>query len=298
MKRFLAAFLCILCCLGLLPDAVYQASAVTKITWISPKSSFFGEPLTWGVNAADGLGPFQYRFLLYRNDQLIESTEFSEENSKTFLVDSLGDYSCVIVVNDIGFGNTVEFESTPVSVTNWPSRLITKVEAVNATALKITWTPVKGAQRYEVYRAQNKAGPYKLVKAMTAACLTNTYLSAGTQYYYKVRFLSAQGSWSPLSTYVTGVPVAKAVITSITAPSARRIRLAWAKAAGASGYQVLLSSSPAGPYRVVRTLPGTTVTFSGLKKRSRLYFQVRPYRKIYSTVYYGVPSKYRVALVK
>lgn len=298
VKRFLSVLLCALCFFALLQDSVSVAGAVTEINWTSPKAAYVGERLTWEVTGVRGMGPYEYRFLLYKDDQLVASAGFSDNSSADFLADGIGVYHCVVSVNDKGFCNVKDFQSAPVQVSAWPSVRITGVEAANGTALKITWTPVKDARRYELYRATNKAGPYKLVKATTALSVVNAYLTAGTRYYYKVRFLNARGTWSPLSACAAGVPIARPVIKSAVSPASGQARLVWSKVAGASGYQVLLSASPAGPYRVVGTLSGTAAGFSGLRKGSRLFFQVRPYRKVCAAAYYGPPSACRIVPIK
>ncbi len=272
MKKLISVFLCVLLLLGSFTVAIPEAKAVVGITYAFPKTAFVGETLIMNINIT-GFGPYEIVYDIYKDGVFQASSGIVSTTSWRHLAGSAGNYTCEITIKDLGFGDTRFFNDLPViKVIPWVTPKITKVENVSGTALKVTWAAVPGAVKYELYRATSKVGPYRLVKATTATGLTNAYLSAGTQYFYKVRYQTALGSWSPLSNFITGVPVAKAAITSLTSPASRQVKLVWAKTAGASGYQVLLSTAPAGPYRVVRTLPGTTVTFSGLKSRSRFYF--------------------------
>lgn len=66
------------------------------------------------------------------------------------------------------------------------------VKTTNAGSKKIqvTWGKVTGANGYEVYRSTSKAGSYQKVKTTTknaAVSFTNTKLTIGKTYYYKVR---------------------------------------------------------------------------------------------------------------
>ncbi len=52
---------------------------------------------------------------------------------------------------------------------------------------KLTWKPVSGAVKYEVYRATSKTGTYKRIKTTTKTTYTNGTAKADTTYYYKVK---------------------------------------------------------------------------------------------------------------
>lgn len=55
----------------------------------------------------------------------------------------------------------------------------------------VKWTAVDGAAKYEVYRASSKTGEYKLLKTTTGTSFTNTSVTAGNTYYYKVKAISS-----------------------------------------------------------------------------------------------------------
>ncbi len=56
-----------------------------------------------------------------------------------------------------------------------------------ATSVKVSWNTVAGATGYEVYRATASGGTYSLVKTTAWLNWTNTGLTTGRTYYYKVR---------------------------------------------------------------------------------------------------------------
>lgn len=58
---------------------------------------------------------------------------------------------------------------------------------------KIRWDTVAGAEKYYIYRATSKSGPYTHVKtAITARTYTDTTATAGKTYYYKVKAIHSK----------------------------------------------------------------------------------------------------------
>lgn len=70
------------------------------------------------------------------------------------------------------------------------SRPSIKATAKSSASIKITWSKVKNAQGYYIYRATSKDGTYKLVKTITSGSTTswtNSELKSNKSYYYKAR---------------------------------------------------------------------------------------------------------------
>ena len=85
---------------------------------------------------------------------------------------------------------------------------VTISSAVSAdyNAVKITWKKADYAKKYEVYRAASSNGTYKKVKTTTSTSYTDSGLTTGKKYYYKVRALNgtAKGAYSA---WKSAVPV-------------------------------------------------------------------------------------------
>ena len=80
-------------------------------------------------------------------------------------------------------------KSTAVVVTPVPGKV--KVTSINATnsGAALTWSAVIGASGYEIYRSESSKGTYRCIKTIKKKSkikYTNTGLSAGKSYYYKV----------------------------------------------------------------------------------------------------------------
>jgi fibronectin type 3 domain-containing protein len=73
--------------------------------------------------------------------------------------------------------------------------------------VSLTWTASAGAKFYNVYRgtAEGAEGTTPIAENVTSTSYTNTRLTKGTAYFYKVAAVNA-GGMSPLSNEATATP--------------------------------------------------------------------------------------------
>ena len=206
--------------------------------------------------------------------------------------------------NVIASANVTSSEFSPVSsgVPGNPTPVITSVESLSGTSLKVTWNKVAGATGYEVWRGTSNTVPFTRVKTTTALSFTNTYLKAGTRYAYRIRAYNLiEGEIVPssdLSAAKSGVPLAKPAIISATGISTTQVKLTWTKVNGATGYQVFRSATASGVYKSIKLTTALTFTAGGMQHAKTYYFKVRPYKKIYTSTYYGPLSAYKAGKTK
>ncbi len=62
-----------------------------------------------------------------------------------------------------------------------------KAGTCTTKSINLTWSPVSGASGYQLYRANARNGKYKLLKNVSSVAFMNTTVTAGTEYFYKVR---------------------------------------------------------------------------------------------------------------
>ncbi len=169
-----------------------------------------------------------------------------------------------------------------------------KAASAGYNSLKLTWKKVNGAKGYQVYRATSKNGTYSKVKTTTALSFTNTKLTTGKTYYYKVRAYKKVGSKTRYGAFstVTATYPAPAKTGEVKASSAGydSIKLTWSKAAGAKGYQVYRATSKSGKYTKVKTTTSLSYTNTGLTAGKTYYYKVRAYTKVGDTTRYGAFS--------
>ncbi len=162
---------------------------------------------------------------------------------------------------------------TPAKVT------ITAAKSVDYNAVKITWKKAKNAKQYQVYRATSKNGKYTKVKTTKSAYWTNTKLTTGKKYYYKVRAVngkktgkfSAVKSAAPTLKKPTNLKVAKQSYTSS--------KVTWSKVNGAKKYQIYRSTTnKSGSFRLIKTTSERTFENKNLTPGKKYYYKVRAYR--------------------
>ena len=63
-----------------------------------------------------------------------------------------------------------------------------------ATSIKISWNAVTGATGYAIYRSTSPTSGFTYIKTVTSASYTNTGLTTGTTYYYKIKAYTMVGT--------------------------------------------------------------------------------------------------------
>ena len=300
MKRTLTALLTALMLVTFLPLASPPALAEFDFDIVCSvqSSAYIGETIYWEIAQIEGgSGTYGYVLDVIKDGEPYSASGFQLSTYCLFFTFVLpGKYKLeATVIDQNNYIEKTRF-SHEITVTANPNK-ITKVEPVSATSLKITWNKVPGVMYYILYSSTNKIN-WSNLGFFSGTSYTDTNLTAGTRYYYKVRYKRVGVTFAWYSPAVAAVPMGKSSITAISTPAKGQVKLAWAKATGASGYQVLMATSASGAYKPVRQLTGTTVTLTGLKSGAALYFKVRPYRRVYATTCWGAFSAYRSVRVK
>jgi fibronectin type 3 domain-containing protein len=122
--------------------------------------------------------------------------------------------------------------------------------AASSTSITVSWDAVSGTMGYFVYRSTSSGGAYTKIttSAVTTTSYTDTELSGGTTYYYKVSATNSVGEGTQSTyTYATTSIAAPTGVTA-TATSSTSITVSWNTVIGASKYKIYRASASAGPY--------------------------------------------------
>ncbi|HSK68836.1 MAG TPA: fibronectin type III domain-containing protein [Candidatus Limnocylindria bacterium] len=303
MKKSLAAALCAALLLALLPAAVPPAQmAIAGIVYANVSSAYVGDTIHWLAYGAraENIGFYQLLYVFGNGDMLhYENFGGAPKLAMPFQPRFAGHYAAMHFASDTARDDTSFSPVVRVSLRPAPKNVT--VAPVNGTALKITWGAVPGAGGYEVWRSEFRAGPYALVRATTATSWSNTYLTPGNIYYYQVRSTNLitvplnEGSVPSgnFSAPVGSIPLGKAAIQSATATGTDRVKLVITPVPGASGYQILVSPTAGGTYKVLRKVSASTLTITGLTPNTAYYFKVQAYRTVSAGTFFGALSAYR-----
>jgi uncharacterized protein YfiM (DUF2279 family) len=308
MKKALALIAVLVFCVAFFP-AAEAAPAKPNVTVTVDKTTVaVGETVhvSWAVTGNYDLGPYGdiYGFWIVSYESDYTPDPVPATGSDSFTPEEPGTLTYVILVDwdDEIYDSYVEYASKTITVTKTPSATVAKPSGVKAASagydkIKLNWNPVSCAAGYQIYRATSKSGTYSKVTTITGGTkntYTNSGLTTGKTYYYKIRAYKKAGSSTIYGSYssVAGAKPVPAVPSGVKAASAgsNKIKLKWNPVSGATGYQIYRATSKSGTYIKVAAITGrtnNTYTNTGLTKGKTYYYKVRAYKKVGSSNVYG-----------
>ncbi len=171
-------------------------------------------------------------------------------------------------------GNVSEKSNIVNRVCDLPRTTVTLSNVASSGKIKVAWTKVDGAAKYQVYRATSKNGEYSLKKTTTSLSWTDTNTTAGKTYYYKVKAVhSNTNANSALTAYKSRTCDLKRPTVSITRSSGKP-KVSWAAVTGAKEYKIYRSTSKTGTYKVVKTTTSKSWKDTTAKKGKTYYYKV------------------------
>ncbi|WKA53940.1 S8 family serine peptidase [Planococcus shixiaomingii] len=172
-----------------------------------------------------------------------------------------------------------------------------KVATTAYNKLKVSWSQTAGAHGYEIYRSTSLSGTYsKVGTAASGSTLsyTNSSLTTGKTYYYKVRAyrtIDGKKVYGPYISIASGKPaVSNTASVKAAAGGYNKNKISWSPVSGASGYAVYQATSKNGAYRNIKMIGnGSTLTHTktGLTAGKTYYYKVRAYRTVNGKKYFG-----------
>ncbi len=221
-------------------------------------------------------GAKHYR--IYRSKTKTGGFSLIKSTSSTAYTDSSASagtawYYCIKTVSTDG---TVSDSSGKVSaIAKLPRPTVTLSNITQSGKIRVSWTAVEGAQKYEVYRATSKSGSYRLIKTTSATAMTNTSTTAGKKYYYQVKAIAENpDASSALSSAKSRTcKLAQPVITLTNAASGR-ITLSWEAIEGTTEYKVYRSTSSGSGYSRVKVTTATRYTDTTGTAGTTYYYKV------------------------
>lgn len=172
-----------------------------------------------------------------------------------------------------------------------------KISASAYNKLKLSWDKMPGVDGYEIRRSEKASGTYTKIADVTAVSYTDT-VTCGKTYYYKVVPYMQEGSakeYADAGNYIGGKTAPNVGnISSVSRSEYNKLKISYAKGAGATGYEIYRATSKNGSYTKVGTSTGTSYTDT-VKCGTTYYYKVRSYAKtdsgtVYSASYSNIVS--------
>lgn len=307
MKKQISVVLCAVLLLGLLPVFSFPANAVTRApTYVNvsvdTQFAYVGDSLTWIINVNPPDIVSQTRVIIRNNGIEYIWGNYTDSNIHTYTVLKAGTATAEAIGVDLADNVIASVISAETTVSLRPGPKILGIETLSGSSVRVSWEPVTGASGYYLWRSNAPAGPYVLRRTTTALTASDTYLTPGNKYYYKVSAYIQDGAakydMSELGGYKVAVPLGKATITSVKTDGAGRLKVTWAAVPGAARYIVYRGTSANGSYKKLGTTASLTHVSTGLTRGRNYFFKVKPYLMLGPSYYYGILSAYKVARAK
>lgn len=325
-----------------IPDQYYTGAAVTPAPVVKDGTKTLVKDIDYTVsyenNTAVGnaviviKGTGKYSFVITKNfkicyniglltadaipDQIYTGTELKPD-----VVIKNGTYTLINGIDyTLAYTNNTTIGTGIVTVTGKGNYLGTKIQAFNIIVpqvtnlvktgnkkmqITLTWTAIPGVDGYRIYKYDKVAGKYKYLKQLDGSAsnsYTDTGLTAGTQYRYRVRAfvkVNNEKKYGKYSTkYKTSTRLKK--VTLKVSAGTRKANLSWKKIDGASGYEICMKTS-SGEFSKIKTITkGATIKYTktGLSKGKTYYYKVRAYKTVSGVKIYGSYSKIKSVKAK
>ena len=154
-----------------------------------------------------------------------------------------------------------------------PRPVITLSNVASSGKIKITWEPVEGAVKYQVYRSTDNENWSKLYTT-TGTSLTNTSTDAGTLYYYKVMAIASNsGANSAFSSVKSRRCDLAQPLLTVTLNDAGKPYLTWEAVDGAVKYRVDRSTDGENWTKLI-TVTSPRLTHSSAESGITYYYRV------------------------
>ncbi len=165
-----------------------------------------------------------------------------------------------------------------------PAKTTLKSLSMSGKSIKVTWSKVSGASGYGVYR-KTSDGSWKLIKTITSGSTvsyTDSSVTAGVKYYYRVRAYKTSGSskiWGSYSSSKSKTCKPGTVtLVSAKLTSATKAKITWKSQSTADGYYVYRKSGDSWK-KIATVTSGTSYTDSGLSYGKTYTYTVKAYWK-------------------
>lgn len=157
-----------------------------------------------------------------------------------------------------------------------------KVKSVTSSTVNLSWSKIKGAGGYYIYKSVD--GKWKKLSDTKKTAYTVKGLTASESYKFAVRHYTVKNNKKTLAKSFGTVSAKTKALSKVKSFNAKNndsgVTLSWKKLPGATGYRIYIKNA-SGEWEKLATLGSGTTKYEVNKLSSfdKLYFRIRPYAK-------------------
>ena len=154
-----------------------------------------------------------------------------------------------------------------------PAPLSVSATGGSMSSILVSWIGILNATSYKVFKSAVDTGTFRVVDTVTGTTYSDTGLTPGSVFYYKVSALNSLGESGQSSAVTASTAVPGHVSAKCTLQTC--IVVTWAPVTGAASYNVYRDTSDTGTFLFGRTMTTDTLVDSGLAAGTRYYYRIK-----------------------
>lgn len=277
---------------------------IGKVTKVESTASCYAVALKWTpIKNVTGYFVYKYNVKNKKYEKIATINGSSSYKLKNLSEGTV--YRFKIIAYKKMAGKTFIGESSSVCVSVTKPNVVGKTTTKQTTsAINLTWSKVKGADGYRIYRYNTKTKTWDKIKTTTATSYKVQNLKAGTTYKFRIKAYKKHGDttiWGAATSAITVAtkPLTPA-ITAVASTAKNRMAVSWKNVSGESGYQVYASTKKDTGYKKVITAKANVVkgVRTDFVSGRTYYLKVRAYKKTDSGTVYSAWSAVKSVKIK
>ncbi len=149
--------------------------------------------------------------------------------------------------------------------------------------ISLSWTAVDGAAKYWIYRSTDGTN-YKYYDSTTKTSYTNSSVTSGTKYYYKVKAVNTTDGTSAFSAAKSTIPLSTPTVSAKL--NSGKVVLNWNSVTGATKYWIYRSTDGVN-FKYYDSTTKTSYTNSSVTAGITYYYEVRAVKTVNGTDWTG-----------
>ncbi|MCG1024851.1 cell wall-binding repeat-containing protein [Dehalobacter sp.] len=165
--------------------------------------------------------------------------------------------------------------------------------SVDSHKIYLAWDTISNATTYHIYRSTSSTGTFTKISSVTTPNYSDTYLSSGKTYYYKIQAenpsgLSAYSDIIQATTKSDNSTLGMPENVIATCVSTSEIDLTWDTVSNADSYNIYRTTADSGIYKIIASVRDSRYIDKSILSGVTYYYKVQAVNSSYTSAYSNV----------